>query len=73
MPHLNFDLKDKVLVRKNHAEYPATKDRPAVTHDDLMIVYVEATTKQLRAFYTDSEGNTINYLVTISDSGKRGM
>ena len=66
-----FDLKDKVLVRKNHAEYPPTKDRPAVTHDDVMIVYVEASSKQLRAFYTDSEGNTINYLVTVSDSGKK--
>jgi len=63
-------LNDRVLVRKNHAEYPATKDRPAVTHDDLMIVYIETATKQLRAFYTDSERNTINYIVTVSADGK---
>ncbi len=60
-------LKDKVLIRKNHAEYPATKERPTLIHEDLMIVYVEGATKNLRAFYTDSEGNTINYLVTVSD------
>ena len=60
-------LKDKVLIRKNHAEYPATKDRPTVTHEDLMVVYVDAAAKKLRGFYPDSEGNTINYLITISD------
>jgi hypothetical protein len=60
-------LKDKVLIRKNHAEYPATKDRPAVIHEDLMIVYVDGATKKLRAFYTDSEGNTINYVITVLD------
>ena len=63
-------LNDRVLIRKNHAEYPATKDRPAFIHDDLMIVYVDTTTKQLRAFYTDSERNTINYIVTVSADGK---
>jgi len=60
-------LKDKVLIRKNHAEYPATKDRATVIHEDLMIVYVDEAAKKLRAFYTDSEGNTINYLITVSD------
>jgi hypothetical protein len=63
-------LKGKALVRKNHAEYPATKDRAAAVHEDLMIVYVDAATSRLRAFYTDSEGNTINYLVTPSADGK---
>lgn len=63
-------LKDRVLIRKNHAEYPATRDRPAFTHDDLMVVYADAATKKVRAFYTDSEGNTINYLVNVSDDRK---
>ena len=35
------DLHGKILVRKSRAEYPATKDRPAFEHDDLMIVYRE--------------------------------
>jgi hypothetical protein len=60
-------LKDKVLIRRNHAEYPATKDRPTVIHEDLMIVYEDGAAKKLRGFYTDSEGNTINYLITVSD------
>lgn len=38
----SYDLQNTVLVRKNFANYPATKDRPAFTHDDLMIVYQEA-------------------------------
>ena len=63
-------LKDKVLIRRNHAEYPATQGRPAVTHDDLMIIYVDPATHEPRAFYTDSEGNTINYAVTVTNGGK---
>ncbi|MFN2578271.1 MAG: hypothetical protein ABR607_11340 [Pyrinomonadaceae bacterium] len=63
-------LNDKVLIRKNRAEYPATRDRAAVTHEDLMIVYADAAAKQLRGFYTDSEGNTINYIITVSSDGK---
>jgi hypothetical protein len=64
-------LNARVLIRTNHAEYPATKGRPAVTHDDLMLVYVDAGAKKLRGFYTDSEGNSINYLVNASADGKR--
>jgi len=63
-------LNNKVLIRKNRAEYPATKNRGAITHDDLMIVYADASTKTLRAFYTDSGGNTINYIINVSDDGK---
>src|SRR5262245_36770855 len=63
-------LNGKVLIRKNHAEYPATKDRPAFSHDDLMIVYADPATKRLRAFYTDTEGNVINYAVSVSSDSK---
>ncbi len=63
-------LQGKALVRKNQAEYPATKDRPAYIHDDLMILYVEPATKQLLAFYTDNEGHVINYTVSVSSDGK---
>ncbi|MFI5179652.1 MAG: hypothetical protein ACHQO8_13865 [Vicinamibacterales bacterium] len=64
-------LDDKVLVRRNHAEYPASNGRPPVTHDDVMIVYGDAASRQLRAFYTDSEANTINYVISVSPDGKR--
>jgi hypothetical protein len=55
--HKNLD--GKVVVRKNYAEYPATKDRPALRHDDLMIVYPSCGS--LRAMYFDNDGYVINY------------
>jgi len=67
---IEMGLNGKVLIRKNHAEYPATKDRPVVSHDDLMIVYADPAAKRLRAFYTDTEGNVINYMVSVSSDGK---
>jgi len=67
----SFELKlqDQILVRNDHSEYPATKDNPAIVHDDLMIVYPDRARKQLRAFYTDNESNVIHYTVTASSSG----
>ncbi len=59
------DLGKRILVRKNFAEYPATKDRPAFRHDDLMIVYQE-TGKPTRAEYFDNEGHVIHYTVSFS-------
>jgi len=63
-------LQDKVLVRKSHSEYPATKDHPAIVHDDLLIIYPDRAHAQLRGFYTDNEGNVIHYTVTASADGK---
>jgi len=60
-------LNGKVLVRKNHADYPATRERPAVSHEDLMIVFADPATQQKRAFYTDSEGHVIQYTATLSN------
>jgi hypothetical protein len=56
-----FDLQHKVLVRKNFSEYPATKEKPAYRHDDLMIVYREAGA--LRAIYFDNEDHVIRYAI----------
>jgi hypothetical protein len=61
-----FDLQDKVIVRKNHAEYPATAGRPAVKHDDLIVIYLDGASNQILANYFDSEGQQINYKVTPS-------
>lgn len=63
------DLGGKVLIRKNHAEYPAASGRPAFTHVDLMIVYRDGNTT--KAFYTDSEGHVIHYGVTVSPDKKQ--
>jgi hypothetical protein len=58
-------LGGKVLVRKNHAEYP---DRKQV-HDDLMVIYAEGAAT--RADYYDSEGHVIRYAVTATPAQKR--
>jgi len=62
----HFDLEKKILVRKNYANYPATKDKPAYSHTDLMIIYQETATGATRAIYFDNEGHVINYAVAFS-------
>jgi hypothetical protein len=61
--HFEFtsDVQGKVLIRRNHAEIPAAKPRPASTHDDLMVIYSEGA---VRATYVDSEGHVIRYTLT---------
>jgi hypothetical protein len=63
--HFEFtpDVQGNVLVRRNHAEYPAANGRPAVDHDDLMVVYREGTPPVTRAIYFDNEGHVIRYNV----------
>ena len=63
----SFDLDKKIVVRKNHAEYPATEKKPLIIHDDLMIVYLDFTGVPSKAIYFDNEGHTINYTISYSD------
>jgi hypothetical protein len=58
------DLQDQILIRKNHAEYPATANKPAYRHDDLMIIYADG--KNFRANYFDTEGHVIRYRIEAS-------
>jgi len=60
----SYDLDQKILVRKNHAEFPATATTPKNVHDDLMIVYPDFSGQPSSAIYFDNEGHTINYAVT---------
>lgn len=60
---LKPDLQGAILMRKNHAEYPASTGRPAIVHDDLMTIYQE--NGAMKAFYIDSEGQTIRYDVDL--------
>jgi len=64
------DLQNHVLVRKSHATYPATKERPAFAHDDLTVVYRDSDDAPPRAVYFDSEGHVIHYSVTVSADRK---
>jgi hypothetical protein len=65
---LREDLSGKVLVRKNHSEYPAKNKKPAIIHDDLMIIYSGPGGNPSKAVYFDNEGRTINYSVSLMDS-----
>ncbi|HXO19405.1 MAG TPA: hypothetical protein VOA87_05705 [Thermoanaerobaculia bacterium] len=64
-----LDLGEKILVRRNHAEYPAAEGRPASRHDDLMIVYPDG--KGMAAAYFDSEGHVLHYAGALSADGRR--
>jgi hypothetical protein len=73
------ELQGTVLARQSYAEYPATKDRPAYRHDDLMVIYSTPDHKTL-ADYWDNEGHVIRYdvdvlegkLVFVSDAAQPG-
>jgi hypothetical protein len=60
-----WDPRRKVLIRRNRADYPMTKDRPAFSHEDLMIIYPDSSTKRLRAIYFDNESHVINYAIHV--------
>ena len=69
-----FELQGRVLVRRNYAEYPATKDKPGFRHDDLMVLYHEspsgAAEAGVKAIYFDSEGHVIHYRASLSEDQK---
>lgn len=67
------DLQQHVLVRTNRAEYPATKERPAYKHDDLMVIYHETAASPAQAIYFDSEGHVIHYAVQIDSANKTAI
>ncbi len=59
-----YELDKHVIVRKSYSDYPATQDRPAISHEDLMVIYPDSTGAFTSAMYWDNEGHTIHYLVT---------
>ncbi len=59
-----MSLQDRVMVRTNHANTPASGGQPASGHDDLMAIYVEGSA--LKADYYDSEAHQIRYVVSSS-------
>jgi hypothetical protein len=50
------ELKEKIIVRRNHAGYDS-----GVQHDDLMIIYLDGAP---RAIYFDTEGHVIRYALS---------
>jgi hypothetical protein len=65
------ELQGAVLVRRSYAQYPATKDKAAYRHDDLMILYPEGHAGITRADYWDNEGHVIHYYVELADGGRK--
>jgi hypothetical protein len=63
------DLEGKILVRRNHANYPAAGGRPAVMHEDLMVVYAPQGSEGPKAIYWDNEGHVIYYTLSTSSDG----
>jgi hypothetical protein len=65
-----FELGEKVLVRRNHADYQAANGKPAFSHQDLMVVYRDPGEKTTRAIYFDNEGHVIHYTATAGEDQK---
>lgn len=64
----HWDLQKHVLVRRNVAEYPAAQGRPAVVHEDLMVIH-PGDDGAMKAVYFDSEGHVIRYAIEVKDKG----
>lgn len=64
-----FDLDRKILIRQNRSDYPATKDHPAFSHGDLMVIYPDSKPGSFRAIYFDNEGHVIEYGVKVRSEG----
>jgi hypothetical protein len=65
---LKPDLDNKILVRRNHNEYPPKAGQAkAAVHDDLMIIYPAKGASPYRAEYFDSEGHVIRYAISFSE------
>ena len=63
------ELDGTVLVRKTHLDYPATKERAAFAHDELLYVYHDPQDNSLRAIFFDGEGHVIRYAITMAPDG----
>jgi hypothetical protein len=59
-----LSLDGAVLIRRSQSSYPATKERPASTHEDLMVIFPEGG--RMHAIYFDNEGHVIRYEVTVA-------
>lgn len=65
-----LDLDDRILVRTSRVAVPASGQRPASTHRDLMVVFRPAPGEPVRAIYWDNEDHTIEYTASVSADGK---
>ncbi|HQR68782.1 MAG TPA: hypothetical protein PLB02_15440, partial [Thermoanaerobaculia bacterium] len=60
-----------VFLRRNVTYSPASGSKPALHHEDLMVVYPGASPSEARAVYFDNESHVIEYAASWSADGKR--
>lgn len=65
-----YELDGHVLVRRSSSDYPASAGRPAVHHEDLMVVYPSPGGGAAHAIYFDNEGHVIEYQASWSEEGR---
>lgn len=67
-----FTLKPKlegsILERKGRTEIAATASKPALIHEDVMIIYKNREGNPAKAIYFDNENHVINYDIAYSDN-----
>jgi len=59
------ELKQKIIVRHNHAGYDS-----GAQHDDLMVIYLDAPNDTPRAIYFDTEGHVIRYSLAFPSANR---
>lgn len=59
------ELNQKIIVRRNHAEYNS-----GAKHDDLMVIYLDGPGDAPHAIYFDTEGHVIRYNLTFPSADK---
>ena len=64
-------MNGRVILRTNHADYPAQDGHPASVHDDFMAV--QRGSSGLKATYVDNEGNAILYSVECAADEKSAV
>lgn len=64
----SYDLNNAIILLKGRYEYPVTEKRPALTHNNLMVIYQNADKKINKAMYFDDDGQAIQFTATQTDS-----
>jgi len=68
----SYTLKPKlggcILERKGVTDIPATNGRPAVHHEDVMIIYKNMEGNPVRSIYFDNENHVINYDISYAEN-----
>jgi len=67
-----LELDGQILVREAWCEYPATTERPAFRHEDLLIGFVDSDS-EVRGMFWDNEGHLIRYREVHADPDGKGV